>query len=564
MKKMSGFKKVMFSTGNRSISLPAALCKQFIIKYCLFISVLIASPVYAQINVNADTASVDVFQVNTIQIEGYSPVDKGRLESKLDEYEGRMLTIQDLREAATEIENEFALSGYNFYRVTLPPQTLKDGVVTLNIAAISIDDVVVIGNRYFSARNIKTSLPLIKSGESPNTQKIASALLLAEENPAKELRVIFVKGSQPETVNANISVNDSNPNELYVWANNAGSKSDSRARVGVQYHNRNLWGYDHQLSLSYTLSPQDTDELKQYGLNYQIPVYRTQGMVHGFYSKSNADNGRVADVFDVSGAGETWGVGYTQYLRKRQLYQHRLKLSLTDKFFDSDILFNSNDIGADVRARPIALDYIARFDYENWVVSANLTYSKNTSGGSFNDDQSYEAAQAGATSSWDKQELYASVDYMFNRYWRSNFVLFAQNSSDVLIGGEKFGMGGALGDFGPRGFYEREVSVDKGTKASLSFYRSFPTKRLELGVFYDYASGDRTNPQVGESPSEDLSSIGLTARWNVRSNMILEANYGYVLDGVNQEFNSEATDDGDSRFHLSFKYFPKWPFGEKE
>lgn len=561
---MSGFKKVLFNTGKKPVFLPAALCKQFVIKSCLLTSVFIASSVYAQTNVNADTASVDVFQVNSIQIEGYSPIDKRRLESKLDDYVGRMLTIQDLRAAATEIENEFALSGYNFYRVTLPPQTLKDGVVTLNIAAITIDDVVVIGNRYFSARNIKTSMPLIKPGESPNTQKIASALLLAEENPAKELRVIFVKGSQPETVKANISVNDSNPNELYVWANNAGSKSDSRARVGVQYHNRNLWGYDHQLSLSYTLSPQDTDELKQYGLNYQIPVYKTQGMVYGFYSKSNADNGRVADVFDVSGAGETWGVGYTQYLRKRQLFQHRLKLSLTDKFFDSDILFNSNDIGADVRARPLALDYIARFDYESWIVSANLTYSKNTSGGSFNDDQSYEAAQAGATSSWDKQELYASVDYMFNRNWRSNFVLFAQNSSDVLIGGEKFGMGGALGDFGPRGFYEREVSVDKGVKSSLSFYRSFPTKRLELGVFYDYASGDRVNPQAGESPSEDLSSIGLTARWNIRANMILEANYGYVLDGVNQEFNSEATDDGDSRFHLSFKYFPKWPFGEKE
>lgn len=505
-------------------------------------------------------SAIPQFTVEQFRLEGENPLSNRETSAILQPYEGRDLTIEELRQAATEIEKKLALKGYNFYRAVLPPQELKNKTVLLEIKRLDIAEVVVTGNNFFSSGNVKRSLPLVASGRSPNTQQIANALLLAEDNPAKDMRVVFVKGEEPQTVDANIAVTDRNPNELFFWANNSGSRITTRSRLGLQYHQRNLWGRDHQVALSYTVSPEETGELNQYGLNYRLPVYRTRGMLNAFYSRSDADTGRVADVFDVSGAGETLGIGYTQYLGKRGTYQDRLKVGVVDKLFDSNIFFEQTDIGSDVRSRPAYIEYIARYDRDNWLFNGIATYARNLSGGSFNDQSAYEAARAGADRDWDKQELSARFDYRWSQNWQGRIVAFAQTSSDALIPGEKFGLGGALGDYGPRGFYEREVTVDEGYKASIEVTRSFITQRMQLGVFFDIATGDQNNPQVGETADETLSSVGLSYRWNIRPDISLEADYGYVLDGVDQEF-SDGTDDGDSRLHVAIKYFPRWPFG---
>lgn len=501
------------------------------------------------------------FEVREFVIDGFNPISRSRSDDILQAFVDRSLSIEELREAATALEKELASAGYNFYRAILPPQTLVDGVVRLSIERIDIASVFVSGNEFFSSDNIERSLPLVAAGRSPNTQKIASALLLAEDNPAKDVRVVFVKGEEPQTVDANISVKDQNPNEVFVWLNNAGSNLASRSRLGMQYHNRNLFDRDHQLALSYALSPEDTDELNQYGFNYRIPVFSLRGMANLFYSKSDADTGRVADVFDISGAGETVGLGYTQYLDKHSAYQHRLGVDIVDKLFDSDILFETANIGNDVRSRPLSVEYTSRYDYANWLLNSIVSHSQNLSGGRFNDDQSYAAARAGAEQGWSKQNLSLRLDYRFNREWRGRLIGFAQASSDALIPGEKFGLGGSLGDPGPRGFLEREVTVDKGYKLSLEVSREFPTRNMQLGLFYDWATGDQNNPQIGEFSEETLASTGVKFQWNIRSDLSMNIDYGYVLDGVDQNF-SDGTDDGDDRWHISLRYFPRWPFAE--
>ncbi|MEM7359863.1 MAG: POTRA domain-containing protein [Pseudomonadota bacterium] len=517
----------------------------------------------AQANTNNDEAAAEKspsFLVSNIVIEGENPLSDSDTRQILSAYSDRQMTIETLREAATEVEKALALDGYNFYRANLPPQQLQDNVVRLQIQRIDIADVRVTGNQFFSGDNIQRSLPLVSAGRSPNTRKIASALILAEDNPAKDIRVVFVKGEQPQTVDANITVSDKNPNEMYFWANNAGSALTTRSRIGGQYHHRNLWGRDHQVALSYTISPEDSDELSQYGINYRVPVYGWRGMANVFYSRSDADTGRVADVFDISGAGETYGVGYTQYLNKTEDYQHRLGVDLIDKLFDSDILFDATNIGSDVRSRPLIIEYTGRLDRNNWLLTGVVSHATNLSGGSFNNDESYALSRAGADSDWSKQGLSLRLDYRWSRDWRSQVLLFAQSTSDLLISGEKFGMGGSLGDFGPRGFFEREVVVDEGYKASFELNRNFSTRRMQLGVFFDYATGDQNNPQAGESPEETLSSIGVSYKWGIRPDLSLDLDYGYVLDGVDQRF-SDGTDDGDSRLHVSLRYFPRWPWG---
>lgn len=521
---------------------------------------VVANQVNAQQDSGLDSEAV-MFSVSTFDIDGDNPISKSATNSILEPFLDTPLTIETLRQAVTELEKAIALQGYNFYRAELPPQTLNNQTVKIAIRTIAIDEVTVTGNEYFSENNLQRSLPLVKAGSSPNTQQIANALLLAEDNPAKDVRVVFVKGQEPQTVDANISVTDQNPNEFFAWANNSGNRLATNTRLGVQYHNRNLWDRDHQVALSYTLSPENVSELNQYGINYRLPIYTLRGMANAFYSKSDADTGVVADVFEIKGAGETVGLGYTQYLDKRGDYQHRLGINVIDKLFDSEILFEDIDIGDEIRSRPLTIEYTSRFDRNNWLVNSVISYSSNLTSGSFNDDQSYASARLGAQADWSKSEISFRYDHRWNQLWRGNVLMFGQSTSDALIPGEQFGLGGALGDLGPRGFYEREVTVDKGFKTSLQVTRDFPTKGMQLGLFYDYAAGDLINPQAGENPEETLSSIGLSYKWNISAALGLDIDFGYVLDGVNQTLNSTATDDGDSRLHIALRYYPIWPFG---
>ncbi|MBT8114605.1 MAG: hypothetical protein KJP04_04460 [Arenicella sp.] len=501
------------------------------------------------------------FTVSSFQVEGPNPIPTERVDEILATYLDRPLDLQELLKAAIDIESEFARKGHNFYLVEVPPQVLQDGNVRLEVHPINIADVTVVGNRYFSADNIRRSLPALKFGASPNTRQVANAISLAEANPAKNIKVVFLRGVKPKTVDANISVTDKNPNEFTMWGNNAGSRQTKSSRLGLQYHHRNMWDRDHQVSLSYTTSPEEPKELQQYGINYRFPIFSTRGMANAFYSSSDADSGRVADVFDVSGAGETFGVGYTHFLEKRGDYQHRIAVSVVDKLFDSDVLFDGTNLGEDVRSRPLKVEYTSRLEGTQWLLSSALSHSSNLSGGSLNDDFNYAQVQAGADSDWDKQNLSLRLDYRAGLAWVASTKLFAQSTSDPLITGEKFGMGGALGTPGPRGFYEREVTVDKGVKGTFEVTRSFPKSRIRASVFYDFANGEPVNPQPGEAADESLSSIGLSLDWNMRPDMSLNLDYGYVLNGIDQTFRPEATDDGDSRLHMTLRWFPNWPWG---
>ena len=536
-----------------------ALRLAFAVIFCLL---LISFSASTSAQVDEVIEENPTFVVTGFIVNGDNPLSESETSGVLDRFTNRPLSIAELQEAANKLEEKLATKGYNFYRTALPPQTLDAGSVSLEIKKIDIGKVSVLGNQYFSNKNIKRSLPLIAEGRSPNTQKIATALLLAEQNPAKDVRVMFVKGDSPDSVNANITVKDKNPNDFYLWANNSGSRATSSSRLGLQYHNRNLWGLDHQVSLSYSTSPEDTSELSQYGLNYRFPLYNLGGQANVFYSKSDADTGRVADFFDISGAGETLGIGYTQYLDKRGDYQHRVGVSLVDKLFDSDVFFGAENIGQDVRTRPLSIDYISRFGKSNWAVNSVLSYSTNLSGGNFNDDVSYANSRVGATSSWNKQKLSIKYDYSWSQQWLGSVSLFAQNTSDVLVAGEKFGLGGSLGEAGPRGFYEREASVDKGVKFSLQANRLFRNGKYRLGAFLDYGTGMQNNVQVGENDKETLSSVGLTFNWNITPAMGLTLDYGYIIDGVEtlDGQTDQVSVDGDDRLHVSFRYFPKWPF----
>lgn len=497
------------------------------------------------------------FQIAGFSLSGENPLGERRTDALLAQFLEKEVSVADLRNAAEMLEEALAQAGYNFHRVTLPPQKLRDGdTIRFEIDALALGAVEAVGNNWFSDRNVIASMPVLKAGSTPNSRQVSNALTLAKENPAKDVHVVFVRGEFPGTVDARLTVTDQDPHDLLLWANNSGSDLSSRSRAGVQYSHRNVWGRDHNLSLSYSFSPEDTSELNQYGVNYLVPLYGLRSKFNAFYSNSEADTGRVADVFDVSGSGETAGFSITRLLARYGDYQHQFGFSVTDKLFDSDVDFDGVNLGTDVRSRPAGIFYDWNYRLKQATLVGNISWFTNLSGGSLNDQASYTAAKLGASRNWQRVNAALDINFAISQQWSALARLRAQTSDDRLISGEQFGLGGVLGNAGPRGFLERETATDTGAAGALEVWRRFQPQRLSLGVFYDFARGSNNDVLSTEQKRQSLASTGVSMRWDLLRNLRVDVDFGYVLNGVDGTQGTGSLDD-DSRWHISLRYFPQ-------
>ncbi|MEM7468604.1 MAG: POTRA domain-containing protein, partial [Pseudomonadota bacterium] len=104
------------------------------------------------------------FAVNAFRVDGPNPIDSESTQVILEPFIGNFDSLDGLLGAVDALQNGLNNRGFTFYRVFLPPQTLEGGEVILEIAAVTLGEVKVEGNEYFSADNIIASLPSVVPG----------------------------------------------------------------------------------------------------------------------------------------------------------------------------------------------------------------------------------------------------------------------------------------------------------------------------------------------------------------------------------------------------------------
>jgi len=489
------------------------------------------------------------FTIDQFEVSGNNPLNDSVTQSILSPFLGDQSGIERLREAASALETALNDRGHRFHRVTLPPQVLEGGSVMLEVRSLVVGSITTSGNKYFSDRNLKRSLPQLAEGKTPNTRALSRALAVANFNTAKRTRLTFGRGSESNTLDARIEVRDRNPQQLYTWLNNTGSPQTARSRLGIGYQHRNLFDRDHNLTATYTTSPEEPDQVSQYGVNYEIPIYRTTGTLGLFYIDSDVDSGRVAEFFDVNSGGEVAGIRYSQILNKLNDFRQRIFIDLSNKIFDNDVDFVGTDVGIDVASRPLSISWQIEWDRLSSVGRLNASYASNLNGGSLNTDEAYAASRVGAPQNWDAIRVNYNHEFNLPKGLSLVFNTNLQYADDPLISGEQLGLGGSLG---PRGFEEREVGVDRGASLKLELWSPGLSKGFQLGSFLDYGFGDRLNPQEGEEADRSLTSIGLSAKWQWGNRLSTRIDFGHVLAGIDRE--PTLTQDGDNRFHFSLVY----------
>lgn len=494
---------------------------------------------------HAQQTETPTFVISQYVIEGENPLDSD-FDSELKPYLGEQFGIDGLSAAVDEVSRALQDAGYAFHRAVLPPQTLDSGVVRIQIVRFNLGNIEIAGNAHFSEQNILASMPELVSGQAPNNQKLSRSLRIANQHVAKSTHVSLRQGEAADTIDADVRVNDRDPQALYFVLDNTGTEETEDERLTVSYQHANLLDRDHTVTASLTTSPADTDKASQFGVSYRIPMYRHGATLDFLVSASEVDSGEVADNFEIKGEGTVVGVLYSRPILTDGSYNHEWSVGFQEKLFENDLSFAGVPIGADVRSRPLELRYQVSNFLQSSLFNAYIAVAANLSGGSDNEDEDYNLVRTGATADWSLVRFGADFSYFVENRWRFTAELEAQQSGDPLISGEQFGVGGMSS---LRGFEERSLLGDSGYRARLEAGASpFDSSNIELLGFIDAATLELEEAQIGEDDSISVSSIGLGLRWRWRQQLSVSIDHAEINEGSGDQ------EDGDSKTHFSLVY----------
>jgi len=489
------------------------------------------------------------FEIQRFTVEGNTLLSQGDLDRILKPYSGKDRDFGDIQRALEALQDAYASRGYNAVRVSVPEQDIRAGQVRLRVVEAKIRRVQVQGNRFFSEKNVKAGLPSLQEGKVPNTRAISKDAQLVNENPSKQVSVALQAADDPGQVDASVRVTDEKPSRISAYVDNTGTPSTGNYRLGLGYMNANLFNGDDVLNVQAITSPSQPSDVKIFGAGYRIPIYKWSGIVDVLAGYSNVNSGTVQGLFNVSGSGDVFGLRYTQLLGRFDAYEHRASIGLDYRAYKNDVTDSTNaQVAPDITVRPVSLAYIGRFSRVGQDLSFNVSYSRNIPGGANGSEADFAAPFQRAEATPKYSIVREGV--AFSQLLPSDFILRAvanaQQTRDILVAGEQFGMGGVDS---VRGYYEREVANDNGWRLSLEAYGPdfgswFGSAwRARALVFADAARGhDNTPPQ---NPDNKLGSFGLGARANMGKSL------AFRLDVARVTQDAGTRQSGDMRVHFA-------------
>ena len=476
-----------------------------------------------------------LIEVSSFEVKGNTLLPAALIDSTLAPFKGRR-SLEELQAAATAVQRLYVSEGYGAVLAVLPPQTPRDGRISIQVVEGKLARLQVDGAQRTPRAQVLASLPALVPGRTPRLRDLDRQLQMVNDNAARHTEVLLKPGERSGEVDAAISITESPVQRWSLELDNSGTPATGRMRVGLGWRHADLTGSDDLLSLQALTSVQKPDQVKVLSAGYRRPWYGGSTMLEVFGSYSDVDGGITPTVvgnLQFNGRGRMIGVRAARLLPRWGEVDQRLTLGLDQRAYLNQCDISGLPAGAcgaageSVTVQPLVLEYAARAAGDtSWALSLSLLRNL-ALGGSRSSAADFEAVRPGARRHYAALRLNVSVSQTVLEEWSLLGRVAAQWTPDALVPGEQFGLGGAnLG----RGYEEREISGDRGVFAALEFtspaIRAIPLPDFRLTAFADGGSvSSVAGAQCLPGQSEcQLASVGLAARLgDARTQMQLSA-----------------------------------------
>jgi hemolysin activation/secretion protein len=476
---------------------------------------------------------VERFQLEGVSARAFSSADRKTLEDSLAELTGRELTFAELLQARSLVTQFYVDRGYVTSGAFIPPQTLDNGVVIIQVVEGTLEDINVSGLERLQRSYVRDRLRL--AARTPlNVDRLLEGLQLLQLDPLiGNISADLQAGTQPGTSVLEVTVREADTLNTQFSFNNARSPSVGSFRRQVQLTQANLFGFGDEISAGYS----NTDGSDGFDLSYSLPLNPRNGKLR--LAAGFTDSRVIEDPFDqldITATSRYYELSFRQPIV--QTPGEELALGLTFSRQESQTELGINDIG------PFALSPGAD-DQGRTRVSALRFFQEWTQ----RDSRQVLAARSQFSLGLDAFDATVNDSAPDSRFfsWRGQgqWVRLLAPDTLLLVRGdvqladrdllplEQFGLGGQES---VRGYRQDALLTDNG--ALLSTEVRIPILRLgrrnrgvvQIVPFIDF--GTAWNNKGDDPDPNQLVGTGLGLLWRQGNNFTARLDWGIPLVDV--------------------------------
>lgn len=494
---------------------------------------------------------------------GVKGVDEAALQKQIAGYLRRPLTFTGLSEMTHGVTDLYRQKGLLVARAILPPQTIRDGVLTVQIIPGRYDSAQVSNASALRssvvARMVSTTTPL---GGVVTRKQLERVALLLNEIPGVSAGVSLKEGQKNGTSALDISVRPGKRAGGYVGLDNQGNTTTGRSRVMAGFYVSELLGFGDQLRVD-LLDAWENSDLFNGALDYSLLVGGAGTRVGASYSHLNYHY-NINGLGGFDGYSDNWGLYVTQPWIRTARARVDVRLDTGQQFLtDTYPQFFSIFASGERKSRK-QVDYgslsvlgsvastpggITAFNLQG--TTGNMDYrnvaATSFSGGSDND----------VTGQFSRLNWLVSHDQQVWGPFSFYASLNGQAASRNLDSSQKFLMGGPGA---VRAYDVGDGSVDTGNvmTAEVRSGWAVPVTRwlgndpkLTVATFYDYGHGKQNKndvnqrtgrPLIGKDNSFSLAGAGLYATVADANNYALTMTWAHRTGDVDPVSGSSDHD----------------------
>jgi hemolysin activation/secretion protein len=404
-----------------------------------------------------------VIDVAEYQVEGATQLSDAEVEEAVTPFLGPGRSLADLERARAALEKAYLDHGYQAVSVAIPPQKVRDGIVTIKVTEGKVGRLRVRGARYFSLNDIKQQAPSVAEGRVPNFNDIVRDLTVLNQLPDRRVIPAVRAGAVPGTVDVDLMVQDTFPLHGSLEAHNRHGASTTATRSGGSLRYDNLWQAGHSLGLSFQVAPErfkDGTILSGY-YSARLPDHPGVTLsLNGILQDSDVSTlGNVA----VQGRGHVLGGRAVFALSSASDFLDNVSVGLDYKRYREVISLGESKLSAPVTYWPVTAQYTAiwsRAGSQTQLV-AGLTFNLRGLSSDADGFENKRYRSTGAFVFW-KGELSRSDELGHDVQLAER--VEAQYTIEPLIGSEQLTAGGAES---VPGYLEAQVTGDRGATARI-------------------------------------------------------------------------------------------------
>ncbi len=309
--------------------------------------------------------------VKAVAVTNSSILTDTEIQALTDSVIGRFVTFEDLQNLVTDFNYAYATKGYVTARAFLPPQTITDGIIRINLVEGYVGKISVENNKYTSDSYI-TKRVSAKEGDLFQVIELEQDILKFNKyNNGIKLKADLNKSQTLGATDITLKAEEKFPFHVTALMDNAGRRTIGELRGGLILQADSLFKQRDRLTLGSYVSRYSVTPFA----DYNIPVNKYDGRVGFLYSSSFAHIGKGPyRIFDIDSKSYNYSLYYTHPLIRKPTFELNGYASINYK--QATTSFGGYDINTDkITSAELALN--ARWDTKRgiWYVNQGVYHA---------------------------------------------------------------------------------------------------------------------------------------------------------------------------------------------